>query len=61
MITQDKIINALKVADFSGFTAPLVGDLKRYIVAFTHNENVSHSILEAQANSFAKFYSNINI
>jgi hypothetical protein len=40
---------------------PLVGNLKRYIVAFTHNENVSHSILEEQANLYAQKYSNINI
>ena len=61
MITQEKIIEALKVADFSWFTTPLVGELSRYVVAFTHNENVSHSKLEEQANLYAKQFENINI
>jgi len=57
---QYNIWEILKTADKWGFTIPLKGDLKRYVVALTHNKSANIRDLKWQAKWFNSL-DNINI
>jgi len=59
---KDKIKKALQNANLDGFTTPLKGELKRYIVAYTNNtSNISIDYLNWQATFLENNNSNLNI
>lgn len=63
---KEKIIEALHNAELTGFTIPLQGELKRFVVANTHNiprenEGISYTLLNNQANTLSLAYTNINV
>lgn len=59
---QERIESILAVADLSGFTKLLSGwPLKRYVVAFTHNVNVSSELLTYQYWYYVQFYDPITL
>ena len=59
---QERIESILAVADLSGFTELLSGwPLKRYVIAFTDNVNVSSDMLTCQYWFYVQFYDTITL
>ena len=59
---QERIEQILKTADLTGFTVLLSWwHLKRYVVAFTHNANVSSDVLAVQYWFHSQFYGTITL
>ena len=55
-MTND-IKTILESVDLEGFTAPIKGELKRYVVGLTMNTNADLEVLQAQASSFSSLES----
>lgn len=59
---QERIVKILQTADLAGFTTLLSWwPLKRYVVAFTHNANVSMEILAVQSLFYSQMYETITL
>ncbi len=63
MFTKKIILDSLEGVELSGFTKPLLWELKRYIVAYTNNTHwLDIELLAIQANwGFTRGLKNINI
>lgn len=61
LVSQGRLKEILAIEDLTGFTFPLKGDYRRYVVGLTNNYVWSIEILIGQIEFFNQMYDQINI